>query len=429
MLYIKNVHALTQNGELAPIELVVREGKIFAKGTDLSSIATSKDQVIDGQGRFLASGLVDVHVHLREPGQTQKETILTGSKAAARGGFTTICAMPNLNPTPDSVENFGQVKAIIDRDAVVHVRQYATITQNLNSETVLTDQASLSAAGAFAFTNDGVGVQTAGTMYQAMLKAAAANTSIVAHTEDNSLLYGGVMHAGDRAKQLNLPGMLALSESTQIARDVLLAEKAGCHYHVCHVSSKESVRIIRDAKLAGVNVTAEVSPHHLLLNDMDIPSDTAIFKMNPPLRSREDQLALIEGLLDGTIDCIATDHAPHTAEEKAGSFIGAPFGIVGSETAFQLLYTKFVKAGIFSLSDLIYWLSTAPAEIFGLSAGTLEIGAPADLVIFDLNKTYEIKAADFLSKSCNTPFLGYKVQGETCFTIVGGKVVYQGVNV
>lgn len=428
MLYIKNVHALTQNGDLAPIELVIREGKIFAKGTDLSALVNADAQVIDGKGNFIAPGLVDVHVHLREPGQTEKETILTGTKAAARGGFTTVCAMPNLKPTPDSVENFEQVKAIIDRDAVVHVKQYATITENLNSETTLSDQAALLAAGAFAFTNDGVGVQTAGTMYQAMLLAAANGASIVAHTEDNSLLYGGVMHAGERAEQLGLPGMLALTESTQIARDVLLAEKAGCHYHVCHVSSKESVRVIRDAKLAGINVTAEVSPHHLLLNDMDIPGDDATFKMNPPLRSREDQIALIEGLLDGTIDCIATDHAPHTQAEKQGGFVGAPFGIVGSETAFQLLYTNFVKSGIFSLGDLIYWLSTAPAEIFDLPAGSLEIGAVADLALFDLNDTREIRAEDFLSKSSNTPFIGKQVQGTTRYTIVEGQIVYKGVS-
>ncbi|MEG2504941.1 MAG: dihydroorotase, partial [Carnobacterium sp.] len=350
-------------------------------------------------------------------------TIQTGSEAAARGGFTTICAMPNTNPVPDTVEKFEELQALIKKDAVVKVLHYAPITTGLKSDE-LVDQPGLLAAGAFAFTNDGVGVQTAGTMYLAMVEAAKNNTAIVAHTEDDSLLFGGVMHKGKISEKLNLPGILSITEASQIARDVLLSEATGAHYHVCHVSTKESVRVIRDAKKAGIHVTAEVTPHHLLLSEEDIPSDTAIYKMNPPLRGTDDREALIEGLLDGTIDFIATDHAPHSAEEKSGSMVGAPFGIVGSETAFQLLYTHFVKTGKFTLLQLIDWMSTKPAEVFNLNAGSLEVGAPADLALFNLTEEEEIDAKDFKSLSSNTPFIGWKVVGNTVMTLVDGKVVY-----
>lgn len=362
---------------------------------------------------------------MREPGYEYKETIKTGTKAAARGGFTTICAMPNVEPQPDTVENLKRILAIIARDAVVKVKQYVPITKGLTSEE-LTDQDALLQAGAFAFTNDGVGVQTAGTMYKAMQEAALLGTSIVAHTEDDSLLFGGgVMHEGKRNKELGLQGMLQLTESTQIARDVLLSEETGAHYHVCHVSSKESVRVIRDAKKAGINVTAEVSPHHLLLCEEDIPGDTSQYKMNPPLRGREDQEALLEGLLDGTIDMIATDHAPHSDDEKNGSMKDSPFGIVGSETAFSLLYTYLVKTGKITLKKLVDCLTVTPSQVFQFEEGRLEIGAPADLACFDLDNETVIRKEDFQSKASNTPFLGWKVKGSTVFTVVDGSVIYQ----
>ena len=407
---IKNGQINTRKNETAPAEIWIENGKIKAIGEGFSE--AEFDEVFDAKGQLITPGLVDVHVHLREPGFTYKETIAAGTKAAARGGFTTVCAMPNLNPVPDTPEKLEQVYDLIKRDAVVKVLQYAPITENLRSE-VLVDQEAMIKGGAFAFTNDGVGVQTAGTMYQAMKEAAKNNKALVAHTEDESLLFGGVMHAGDKAKELGLPGILSVTESSQIARDLLLAEATGVHYHVCHVSTKESVRVIRDAKKAGIHVTAEVSPHHLILIDEDIPEDFGFWKMNPPLRGKEDREALIEGLLDGTIDCIATDHAPHGLEEKSKSFLESPFGIVGSETAFQLIYTHFVETNRFTLEQVINWMATKPAEIFQLEAGTLTVGAPADVAIFDIEHSSTIDKKDFLSKGENTPFVGWNVKGET----------------
>ncbi|WP_322888810.1 dihydroorotase [Enterococcus faecium] len=419
---IKNGQINTRKNMTTPAEIWIEDGRIKAIGTGFSE--AEFDEVFDAKGQLLTPGLVDVHVHLREPGFTYKETIEAGTRSAARGGFTTVCAMPNLNPVPDTAEKLRQVYDIIRKDAVVKVLQYAPITENLRSEK-LVDQEALIEEGAFAFTNDGVGVQTAGTMYLAMKEAAKNNKALVAHTEDESLLFGGVMHAGKKAEELGLPGILSVTESSQIARDLLLAEATGVHYHVCHVSTKESVRVIRDAKKAGIHVTAEVSPHHLILIDEDIPEDFGFWKMNPPLRGREDREALIEGLLDGTIDCIATDHAPHGLEEKSQSFMKSPFGIVGSETAFQLIYTHFVETGRFTLEQVINWLAVKPAEIFGLNAGTLTVGAPADVAVFDITQTCTIDKEDFLSKGENTPFIGWKVKGETQMTFVNGKLVWQ----
>ncbi|TBX30104.1 dihydroorotase [Enterococcus durans] len=419
---IKNGQINTRNNETTPAEILIEDGKIKAIGTGFSE--TEFDEVYDAKGQLITPGLVDVHVHLREPGFTYKETIEAGSKAAARGGFTTVCAMPNLNPVPDTAEKLKNVYDLIKQNAVVKVLQYAPITENLRSE-VLVDQEALIAEGAFAFTNDGVGVQTAGTMYLAMKEAAKNKKALVAHTEDESLLFGGVMHAGKKAEELGLPSILSVTESSQIARDLLLAEATGVHYHVCHVSTKESVRVIRDAKKAGIHVTAEVSPHHLILIDEDIPEDFGFWKMNPPLRGKEDREALIEGLLDGTIDCIATDHAPHGLEEKSKSFLESPFGIVGSETAFQLIYTHFVETKRFTLEQVINWLAVKPAEIFQLNAGTLTIGAPADLAVFAIEHLSEIDKKDFLSKGENTPFVGWKVKGETLLTFVDGKLAWQ----
>lgn len=418
---IKNGKIAGKGNQLIDADVWLEDGIIAGIGKSFADLEF--DEVYDAKGQLVTPGLVDVHVHLREPGFTYKETIKTGSQAAARGGFTTVCAMPNLDPTPDTVEKFNQVLDIIKRDAVVKVLQYAPITENLRSD-VLTDQAGLKAAGAFAFTNDGVGVQTAGTMYLAMQEAAKQGMALVAHTEDDSLLFGGVMHKGEVSEKLGLPGIMSATESSQIARDVILAEETGAHYHVCHVSTKESVRVIRDAKRAGVHVTAEVSPHHLILMDEDIPEDNGFWKMNPPLRGKEDRDALIEGLLDGTIDCIATDHAPHGLEEKDQTFLKAPFGIVGSETAFQLIYTHFVETGRFTLEQVIDWMAVKPAEIFGLNAGTLTIGAPADIAVFDLETEEKIDDQQFASMGVNTPFVGWPVKGNTMFTFVDGKLVY-----
>lgn len=421
-LLIKNASITTDEQQTQLMDIYIEDDVI---SEIQPSIEKQTDSVIDVKGKLVTPGLIDVHVHLREPGYEYKETIKTGAQAAARGGFTTICAMPNVNPEPDTVEKLKRVLDIISKEACVKVKQYVPITKGLTSDE-LTSQKELIEAGAFAFTNDGVGVQTAGTMYKAMQQAALLNATVVAHTEDDSLLFGGgVMHEGSRNKVLNLPGMLQLTESTQIARDVLLAEDTGVHYHVCHVSSKESVRVLRDAKKAGINVTAEVSPHHLLLCEEDIPGDTSQYKMNPPLRGKDDQEALLEGLLDGTIDMIATDHAPHSEDEKNGSMIDSPFGIVGSETAFSLLYTYLVKEGKMTLKKLIDSLTVQPSRVFHLEEGKLSVGSPADLACFDLEKEMEIRKQDFRSKSFNTPFLGWKVKGTTVFTIVDGQLVYQ----
>lgn len=413
---------ILQDGELIKVSILI-DGKHIKKIAPQIEVDADTEE-IDVKGQFVSPGLVDVHVHLREPGGEHKETIETGTKAAARGGFTTVCPMPNTRPVPDSEENLNRLNQLIVENAQVRVLPYAAITvRQAGKEHV--DFSTLAQNGAFAFTDDGVGVQQANMMYEAMQEAAKVNKAVVAHCEDNSLIYGGAMHEGERSKALDIPGIPNICEAVQIARDMLLAEAAGAHYHVCHVSTKESVRAIRDAKKAGIHVTAEVTPHHLLLTEDDVPGDDAIYKMNPPLRSKEDRDALLEGLLDGTIDCIATDHAPHAAEEKAQPMTKAPFGIVGSETAFPLLYTHFVKNGEWTLQQLVDYLTIKPAQTFDLPYGKLEEGGLADLTVINLDKETEINADDFASKGRNTPFIGYNVYGTPVLTMVEGEVKFK----
>lgn len=381
------------------------------------------DQIIDCEGKFISPGLVDLHVHLREPGYTHKETILSGTQAAARGGFTTICAMPNTNPVPDTIENLNKFYEIVQKDALVHVYAYAPITHHLTS-TQLTDQTSLREAGAIAFTNDGVGVQDAKVMFDAFKQAVLTQSIIAAHAEDDRLKNGGVIHEGWVSERFNLPGIPSVSESTQVARDVLLAEACQAKYHVCHVSSKETVRVIKDAKKAGIRVSAEVTPHHLLLNEEDIQELNTNYKMNPPLRSKLDQESLINGLLNGTIDCIATDHAPHHISEKQLDMVKAPFGIIGLEYAFALLYTKFVREKRFSLKQLVDWMTIKPSELFKLKSGKLDIGCIADIAIFDLESKIIIPNT-FVSKSSNSPFINHTVYGDCVLTIVGGEIKWR----
>ncbi|MCM3637935.1 dihydroorotase [Sporosarcina luteola] len=418
---IKSAYVLNEIGEKVLTDVRIAGGKITEIGKDLHA---GDSEVIDGNGLLLAPGFIDVHVHLREPGGEHKETIETGTLAAAKGGYTTICAMPNTRPVPDTKENLSLVNSLIAEKAHIRVLPYASITiREAGKER--TNLKELKQNGAFAFTDDGVGVQEAGMMYEAMLDAAELDMPVVAHCEDNTLIYGGAMHEGKKNKELGLPGIPSIAESVHIARDILLAEAAGAHYHVCHVSTKESVRVIRDAKEAGIHVTAEVSPHHLILCENDIPCDDADWKMNPPLRGVEDLHALQEGLMDGTLDFIATDHAPHTAEEKNAGFAKAPFGITGFETAFPLLYTHFVKEGKWSLKQLIDWMTIKPADVFGLPYGKIEVGALADLVLLDLNKEQAIDRETFLSKGKNTPFDGWRCVGWPVKTIYGGNIVWQ----
>ncbi|GEM03494.1 dihydroorotase [Halolactibacillus miurensis] len=420
-LLIQN--AYTVNDQQQTIDILVVDGKIDQMGQHIEP--TETDTVIDATGLILAPGFIDVHVHLREPGGEHKETIETGTKAAAKGGYTTICAMPNTNPVPSDVSSLKVVQDKIKQDAFVKVYPYASITSGLKGE-ALVDFDALTQAGAFQFTDDGVGVQTAGDMYEAMKQAAKNNKAIVAHCEDNSLIYGGCVHDGDVASRLGVNGIPSICEATQIARDVLLAEKANCHYHVCHVSTKESVRVVRDAKRAGIHVTAEVSPHHLILTEDDIKERDTNFKMNPPLRAKEDRDALLQGLLDGTIDFIATDHAPHHSDEKNQPIETAPFGIVGLETAFSLLYTHFVETGVMTLADLIGYLAVKPGEVFGLTQGKLELNRPADLVLLDVQAKTVIDKSTFESKGRNTPFDQMNVTGQVMMTFVDGELVYKG---
>lgn len=418
---IKNGFILSSTGERVQQDIRV-EGKVIQAMGHLER--EDGEEVIDAAGLFVSPGLIDLHVHLREPGGEKKETIETGSKAAARGGYTTIAAMPNTRPVPDTKEQMEWLMNRIKETSSVRVLPYASITTRQIGEE-MTDFAALKEAGAFAFTDDGVGIQTAGMMYEAMKKAASLDQAIVAHCEDNSLIYGGCVHEGDFSKANGLNGIPSICESVHIARDVLLAEAANCHYHVCHISTKESVRVVRDAKKAGIRVTAEVSPHHLLLCDTDIPGLDTNYKMNPPLRGAEDREALIEGLLDGTIDFIATDHAPHTEEEKNETMQRAPFGIVGLETAFPLLYTRFVKTGEWTLKELVDYMTIKPAEAFALPYGKLEEGQIADITLMDLNKEMAIDKKSFLSKGQNTPFDKLTVSGWPVMTLASGKVVYE----
>jgi len=420
-LLIQNTCYIASNGETKETDILIEEGKIAKLEKNIQDAA---DRIIDGAGLLAAPGFIDLHIHLREPGGEKKETIATGTQAAARGGFTTVASMPNTRPVPDTKEQMEWLQNRIQETAKVRVLPYASITtRQLGQE--ITDFKALKDAGAFAFTDDGVGVQSAAMMLEAMKRARQVNMAIVAHCEDNSLINKGCVHEGTFSEEHGLNGIPSVCESVQIARDVLLAEAAGCHYHVCHISTKESVRVVRDAKRAGINVTAEVTPHHLLLTENDIPGLDANYKMNPPLRGTSDLEALLEGLSDGTIDFIATDHAPHTEAEKAEGMTLAPFGIVGLETAFPLLYTHFVLKGTMTLQQLIDYLTKKPAEAFNLPYGKLAIGAPADVVLLNLEDERTINPEEFLSKGKNTPFIGWKCKGWPDMTISEGQIVWE----
>ena len=412
------------DGRFVKTNIFVSNGKIVNISPKLDSISNGQNSfsgtLLDLKGRFLFPGLIDVHVHFREPGFFYKETIATGSEAAAAGGYTTVCTMPNLSPAPDTLAHLQEQLNIIEKDACIHVVPYGTITMEQKGET-LSDMEEMAPFVA-GFSDDGRGVQQNDMMRNAMVKAKSLHKIIAAHCEDNTLLHGGYIHDGAYAKAHGHKGISSASEYVQIQRDLKLAEETGCAYHVCHISTKESVACIREAKIRGVNVTCETGPHYLILCDEDLQEDGR-FKMNPPLRSAEDRAALIAGIKDGTIDMIATDHAPHSAEEKAKGLAGSLMGIVGLETAFPLLYTHLVMPGIITLEKLMELMHTNPSNRFGLGS-ELAIGAPADLTVFDLTKEYRIDPEAFLTKGRSTPFAGEMVFGKCEMTMCKGVIVY-----
>ena len=363
---------------------------------------------------FIFPGFCDVHVHFREPGFCYKETVETGSKASAKGGYTDVCTMPNLNPVPDCKASLDIQLEAIKNGAVINVYPYGAITVGQKGE-ALSDMDAM-ASDVIAFSDDGRGVQSEEMMREAMLKAKALGKIIVAHCEDNSLLHGGYIHDGEYCKTHNHRGICSESEWGPIKRDIALAKETGCAYHVCHISCKESVELIRQAKKEGVNITCETGPHYLVLDDGDLKEDGK-FKMNPPLRSADDRLALIEGIKDGTIDMIATDHAPHSAEEKSRGLEKSAFGITGIETAFQVLYTNLVKENVITLEKLIELLVINPKNRFNIPCGE-------SFTLWELDNKSKVNPGEFLSKGKATPFEGAKVYGKCLLTVCGGKIAY-----
>ena len=381
------------------------------------------DFVIDLKNNYLLPGLIDVHVHLREPGFIYKETVESGSMAGAKGGYTSICAMPNLNPVPDCMDNLNIELEAIEKTANINVYPYGSITKEEKGEE-LSDMEEMSKY-IIAFSDDGKGIQEENMMLEAMNKAKELNKIIAAHCEVNELLNNGYIHDGEYAKLHGHRGICSESEWKEIERDIELAKKTGVKYHVCHISTKESVELIRKAKYDNVDITCETGPHYLILDDMMLQEDGR-FKMNPPLRSKEDKKALIEGIIDGTIDMIATDHAPHSEEEKSKGLEKSVMGIVGLETAFPLLYTYFVKEGIISLEKLVELMNTNPRERFEIGT-EIKVGEKADLTVYDLNEKYIIDSNNFASKGKSTPFNGYEVFGKCKMTMVGGKIIFNEI--
>ena len=413
--------AVFLNGRFQNMDLAIDQGRIV-------SVSPSQENtsVIELHNRLIVPGFVDVHVHLREPGFSYKETISSGTAAAAAGGYTAVCAMPNLNPVPDTADALGLQLDLIRKNARVRVYPYGAITRGEKGEE-LADLAEMTPDVA-GFSDDGRGVQSRELMRQAMLLAKQLDKPIVAHCEDESLLTKGwAIHDGDFARRNGFPGNDPASEWKQVERDIQLVRETGCRYHVCHISTKESVALIRAAKAEGLPVTCETGPHYLVMCDEDL-LDEGRFKMNPPIRSAEDRDALVAGLLDGTVDCIATDHAPHSAEEKAKGLRGSLNGIVGLETAFPILYTNLVETGIVPLETILNALCVNPRKIFGLPGGELTEGQPADLTVLDLNRPHIIDSSTFRSLGRATPFEGWGVSAAVAMTICGGEIVYHDLN-
>ena len=399
-------------------DIAITDGRISERGEHIE--AKAEDRIIDAEGLVVAPAFVDVHVHLREPGYGYKERIATGTMAAARGGYTTVCSMPNLNPVPDCVENLKAQQDIIDRDAKIEVLPYAAITIGRKGEE-LVDMASL-VGKVCAFSDDGSGVQVDGMMERAMTEAVKHDQLIAAHCEVEELLKGGYIHDGEYAKAHGHKGICSESEWEQVKRDIEIAERLGCRYHVCHISTKETVQLVREAKARGVKVTCETGPHYLIFTDMDLEED-ARWKMNPPLRSAEDRAALVEGIKDGTIDMIATDHAPHSVEEKSRGLKDSAMGIVGLETAFAALNTHLVRKGVITMERLVELMSLNPRKVFRI-AGGLNEGDRADVVLLDTEKEWRVDSEKFYSMGRISMFDGREMTGDVVMTLHRGEIVY-----
>ena len=416
---LQNAQLLSSGGVFRAADVLLSGGRIVSIGDRISCPADAVS--IDLHKAVLFPGFVDVHVHLREPGFSYKETIRTGTLAAAHGGFAHVAAMPNLDPVPDCAAALDLQRAIIEKDALVHVHPYGAISVGEKGER-LADLEGL-APGVIAFSDDGRGVQSESLMREAMMQCRRLGKILAAHCEDNSLLHGGYIHDGAYARAHGHRGICSESEWGPIARDLRLAEQTGCAYHVCHVSTKESVALIRAAKRRGVDVTCETAPHYLTFTDEDL-QENGRFKMNPPLRAREDRDALIEGLLDGTIDMLVTDHAPHSLEEKARGLEKSAMGVVGLETSFAASYTALVQTGILPLEKLVDLMHGAPMRRFGCGTELAE-GQPADLTAFDLTKTYTVDPETFLTMGRATPFAGRALTGVCKLTMIGGEPVWK----
>lgn len=421
MILLKQGHLVDPAAGMDEVCDVLIEGKeVKAVGRELMAEGC---EVVDCSGKYIFPGFIDLHVHFRDPGLTYKETLTTGAKAAAAGGYTTVCPMPNTKPSTDSAEKIEVLLERIAKECCVNVLPISAVTIGQDG-TELVDIAAVKKAGAVALSEDGKSVMDAALYAAAMKVAAEADIPVFAHCEDKALVRGGVIHAGKKAQELGLPEITSAVEDVITARDIFLAAENGTQLHLCHCSTKASVALVKLARELGIRVTAEVCPHHIALCDEDIPGNDSNYKMNPPLRSREDMMALRQGLADGVMEVIATDHAPHSAEEKSGGFLGTPFGIVGLETSFALCYTTLVKDGLMTLPALIRAMSTNPAKVLGIARGTLQPGAIADLCVASLEE-YEIKPEEFYSMGKNTPFGGTKVTGKITATMVDGSFVYQ----
>ncbi len=407
------------DGRFVPSDVEVQGG--IVSRVEPAVVPNSGVPVFNYSG-IVVPGLVDVHVHLREPGFSFKETMETGTAAAARGGYTAVCAMPNLNPVPDSAEHLAVELEAIRRGAKVRVYPYGSLT--VGERGLEMADISAMADAAVAYSDDGRGVQDEDMMRECMRAVAATGKLLAAHCEVDSLLRGGYIHDGAYARAHGHRGICSESEWREVERDIRLAEETGCAFHVCHVSTKESVRLVREARARGVNVTAETAPHYLLLTEEDLQEDGR-FKMNPPLRERADRDALIEGLLDGTIGMIATDHAPHTPEEKSRGLEKSPMGVSGLECAFPVLFTGLVEKGVVTLEKLVELMSSAPAKRFGIPGGEIEVGKPANLAVFDIDTEYTIDSSEFASMGRATPFEGWRVRGKCLMTVCAGRTVWR----